>query len=116
MYNLGLGQIEFDASHTIDEHRPNGYEKRSENESVIKSFIEEQTVKLLSEDNDVQIRDDQMNSYVKNRKAPQPLDDNHKKQDIIRVKGVILEFKEMHDPKHRHPREDGKMSLCFFHS
>uniref|UniRef100_A0A1A9WQ12 Zinc transporter foi n=1 Tax=Glossina brevipalpis TaxID=37001 RepID=A0A1A9WQ12_9MUSC len=106
MYSLGLGQIEFDATHTIDEHRPNGYEKRSENESIIKSFIEEQTVKLLSEDNDVQIEDDQINRYIKNRKASQSLDDNHKKQDIIRVKGVILEFKEMHDPKHRHPRED----------
>lgn len=89
MYSLGLGQIEFEASHTIDEHHPNGFKNKDHEE--MKSYMDIQTIKLLPDEDDVQI-------------AQKKMENNSDNKD----KEIILEFKEMHDPKHRHPRENGK--------
>ncbi|XP_034105809.1 zinc transporter foi [Drosophila albomicans] len=82
MYSLGLGHIQFESTHTIDEHRPQGYEYAMETKvDVQPSTNESQT--------DIQ------------------LTDQHSKKNQTQASNVtkILEFREMHDPKHRHPRE-----------
>lgn len=116
MHNLGLGQLEFEPSHTIDKHHPTGTTNYDANGEAVKSYMEQQTNKLLSDDNDdddMQITQDisekqqtpdntvhheHTSSQHDNSNAPLKTADNT----------VIVEFKEMHDPKHRHPRENGE--------
>ncbi|TMW47412.1 hypothetical protein DOY81_007510 [Sarcophaga bullata] len=95
MYSLGLGQIEFEEDHTIEEHHPNGLKNKHDDE--MKTYIDIQTIKLLSDDDDVQIA--QKNVHKKNI-------DHETSNDSKEDKNLILEFKELHDPKHRHPREN----------
>lgn len=101
MYSLGLGQIEFEEDHTIEEHHPNGLKNKHDDE--IKSYIDIQTIKLLSDDDDVQIAQTKVHNRNIDHEA-----NNESEQD----KNIILEFKELHDPKHRHPRENGKLFYC----
>ncbi|XP_037820130.1 zinc transporter ZIP6, partial [Lucilia sericata] len=95
MYSLGLGQIEFEASHTIDEHHPHGLSNNLKDHEEMKSYMDIQTIKLLPDDDDVQIA----------QKKSQEKTSGHE-NDSKNDKDIILEFKEMHDPKHRHPREN----------
>ncbi|XP_011178623.2 zinc transporter ZIP6 [Zeugodacus cucurbitae] len=94
MYNLGLGQIEFEPEHTIDEHRPKGF--KIDNEQLA-AYFEQQSLKFLPTGEDIQV--------LTQRNAQGKVSDE---LDILikeKEKGILLEFKEMHDPKHRHPRD-----------
>ncbi|XP_059217207.1 zinc transporter ZIP10 [Stomoxys calcitrans] len=82
MYNLGLGQLEFEPSHTVDEHKSKTRNSGNANVDIIKSYLDQQTNKLMSNDDDN--------------------DETKKMPDNT----VIVEFKEMHDSRHRHPRKD----------
>ncbi|XP_053953441.1 zinc transporter foi [Anastrepha ludens] len=95
MYNLGLGQIEFEPEHTIDQHRPKGYKTlESDDDAKLTAYFERQISKLSPSDEDIEV-------LKQNQKSADELDILIGGKD----KGVLLEFKEMHDPKHRHPRE-----------
>ncbi|XP_037935792.1 zinc transporter ZIP6 [Teleopsis dalmanni] len=109
MYNLGLGQLEFDPTHTIDEHHSPSFQQKPENDLELKNYIE-QNMKLLPNDvDDIQLTESTSKSKTSSMSADT---DNSNKEDtdvkerIAREKGILLEFKEMHDPKHRHPREN----------
>ncbi|XP_075163940.1 zinc/iron regulated transporter-related protein 71B [Haematobia irritans] len=98
MYNLGLGQLEFEPSHTIDEHKSKSRNSENVHVDIIKSYIDQQTNKLISDDdygNGIEITQD---SKAKQQSHG---DESKKLTDTI-----IVEFKEMHDPKHRHPRDN----------
>ncbi|XP_073839615.1 zinc/iron regulated transporter-related protein 71B [Musca autumnalis] len=104
MYNLGLGHLEFEPSHTIDEHKAKSAANNNVNEDAIKSYMDSQTKKLGSDNDDVQ------GSKVKTQKADKSHEYQHDDQDGQSHQSldtpIIVEFKEMHDPKHRHPREN----------
>ncbi|XP_017483217.1 PREDICTED: zinc transporter ZIP6 [Rhagoletis zephyria] len=96
MYNLGLGQIEFEPEHTIDQHRPKGFKtSERDDDPKLTAYFEQQSLKLSPADEDI--------AMLKERDAMQKNTDELGL--LIREKEVLLEFKEMHDPKHRHPRE-----------
>lgn len=107
MYSLGLGHIEFEASHTIDEHHPTGYLK--DNEELMKTYMEIQTIKLLPDDDDVHIAQDRSGKKSDEVATKHSNDDTTTEESKKTTENGILEFKEMHDPKHRHPRENGKI-------
>ncbi|EDW70333.1 zinc transporter ZIP5 isoform X1 [Drosophila virilis] len=81
MYSLGLGHIEFDPAHTIEEHRPVGYNSTKHNATTANPSPDD----ALS---DVQLSSQQLEKNAGRTGRNQS-----------------VEFREMHDPKHRHPRE-----------
>ncbi|SPP76029.1 zinc transporter ZIP10 isoform X2 [Drosophila guanche] len=84
MYSLNLGQIEFDPSHTIDEHRPRGYSNETK-ASTNGTYFEKQIKANATGDESMDV---QISSKTSNNSGP-----------------AVPEFLEIHDPKHRHPRE-----------
>ncbi|XP_005183630.1 zinc transporter ZIP10 [Musca domestica] len=107
MYNLGLGHLEFEPSHTVDEHKTKS--SNNANEDAIKSYMDLQTKKLGSDDDgdETQLAPEQR---TKNQKANRSHEYHHDDKEDTQHQSVdspiIVEFKEMHDPKHRHPREN----------
>lgn len=97
MYNLGLGQIQFEPEHTIAEHRPKGFKIDN---AQLAAYSEQQSLKFLPSDEDIQV----LTQPNVQGKVADELDILIKEKE----KGILLEFKEMHDPKHRHPRDSGK--------
>lgn len=85
MYSLGLGHIEFDPTHTIEQHRPPGYKQSTPAINNTKAIPD---VDALS-DRQLSIR-----AELEKNLLGYTLDENQ-----------TLEFREMHDPKHRHPRD-----------
>lgn len=100
MYNLGLGQIEFEPEHTVDVHRPKGF--KIDDDAQLTAYFEQKNLKLQPTDEDMEVLT-QKNSE---EKVTDELDILMKEKE----KGILLEFKEMHDPKHRH-RRDSDASL-----
>ncbi|XP_014098454.3 zinc transporter ZIP10 [Bactrocera oleae] len=94
MYNLGLGQIEFEPEHTIDKHRPKGFKIDN---AQLTAYFEQKSFKIEPTNEDIQVL---MQDNAQGKVADE-LDILIKEKE----KGILLEFKEMHDPKHRHPRD-----------
>lgn len=90
MYSLNLGQIQFDPSHTIDEHRPQGYTQEIANSlNASTRYFEESGRSNATEDEALEVQISTPDSNLsKSDSGPE-----------------IPEFLEIHDPKHRHPRE-----------
>uniref|UniRef100_W8BTE1 Zinc transporter ZIP14 n=1 Tax=Ceratitis capitata TaxID=7213 RepID=W8BTE1_CERCA len=98
MFNLGLGQIEFEPEHTIDEHRPKGFKTiDSAEDAQLTAYFEQQSLRFSPSDDDIEV----LTQRVVESKQTDELDILLKEKE----KGILLEFKEMHDPKHRHPRD-----------
>lgn len=114
MYNLGLGQLEFEPSHTVDEHKPKNRNANNiaNEEAIIKTLMDQQTKKLMSEDEYMPISPDtkgnSQTTDTNNHDHSHTDNDKDDDQKLTLDNTVIVEFKEMHDPKHRHPRENGK--------
>lgn len=126
MHNLGLGQIEFEPTHTIDEHRSEGHNhKDSENDNLSEKFFEDQTTKLLDQESGIPlaptIQQQQKQQHHHQQQQQRLIQNVAAAEDIATTtstapatphdhhtsgKRVVLEFKGMHDPKHRHPREN----------
>ncbi|XP_046867729.1 zinc transporter ZIP10 isoform X2 [Drosophila willistoni] len=83
MFSLGLGQIQFEPSHTLKEHRPQGY-----NETKVNSSAIGQQTKLNTPGEDA--APDVQVVVIRNHTD---------------VTSSVPDFLEIHDPKHRHPRE-----------
>lgn len=90
MYSLGLGHIEFDPTHTIEQHRPPGYKQ---SKPIINNTKIIPDVDALS-DRQLSIR-----AELEKNLLGYTLDENQ-----------TVEFREMHDPKHRHPRQSNGKS------
>lgn len=95
MFSLGLGEIEFNPIHTIEQHHPNGYKvpeitditDTSDNDVLSYNHTSaENATKKLETNSD--------NSGDADANTPQNSTNNN--------------FKSLHDPKHRHPRHHGK--------
>lgn len=99
MHNLQLGGLEFSPSHTVDEHRPKNFTLPDIHieESTISSnptILERQTVGEAAEEERTKIS---ANSVAPN------FSDDMWNEDLW----SDVDFTEMHDPKHRHPRHHG---------
>ncbi|XP_067643111.1 zinc transporter ZIP6 isoform X2 [Eurosta solidaginis] len=110
MYNLGIGQIEFEAEHTIDKHRPKGFKTwDKEDDAKLTEYFEQQILTLSpANEDDVQV----VAQGEAEKKNVDELD------ILVKEKGkeVLLEFKEMHDPRHRHPRDSDALLEAPSHS
>jgi zinc transporter 5 len=97
MHNLGLGGLEFNPTHTIDEHRPVGFKLLN----VIEDAEPSQNNPTSTENGAelAQITDTTTTQYETLSK-----DDEFIEADDSTNGNV---FRLMHDPKHRHPRHHG---------
>jgi len=87
MFSLNLGQIQFDPSHTIDQHRPQGYSNEMPHATNVTYYFEPTRVNATDEEAlELQI-------------SPRGNHSNSQSE------AEVPEFLEIHDPKHRHPRE-----------
>lgn len=118
MHNLGLGGLEFSPTHTVDQHRPEGFRLPDiviEPEITVSSTAateEKTTAQPLSESSvvilsrtiteNIALNDITTESVENERHIDLSKDmwNSDLWQDIV--------FKQMHDPKHRHPRHHGK--------
>lgn len=89
MYSLGLGHIEFDPTHTIEQHRAPGYNQSK----IVNNTKAIPDIDALS---DLQLS---IRAELEKNLLGYTLDENQ-----------TMEFREMHDPKHRHPRESSGKS------
>lgn len=114
MHNLGLGGLEFSPTHTVDQHRPDGFRLVDiiEPEKTVTSTIAAievkptsqpsvlTTSKTIYDDNPVNEITTESVEYGRNNDLSKDMWNSDLWQDIV--------FKQMHDPKHRHPRHHGK--------
>lgn len=89
MFNLGIGNIEFNPTHTLDEHRPNGF---------IIPDIDETDI-----DDSVPLT----NAYVNDERLRRVSFNNQNIETVDIIWTNDSTFKNLHDPKHRHPRHHG---------
>lgn len=118
MHNLGLGGLEFSPTHTVDQHRPEGFRLSDiiiEPDIPVSSTAateENPTSPPLSGSSVVipskTITDDNAESVENGRHYDLSIDmwNSDLWQDIV--------FKQMHDPKHRHPRHHGKLIIKLY--
>lgn len=121
MHNLGLGGLEFPQTHTIFEHRFAGFEiPELEIDEQIKHSSEEE-IQRHKDENEAEASDnnedseetedekDDDDTEVDNQinKANEIEEDRELKSEFWQT----IDFKEFHDPKHRHPRHHGKFFL-----
>ncbi|KAH8378678.1 hypothetical protein KR009_000725 [Drosophila setifemur] len=92
MFSLNLGQIQFDPLHTIDEHRPLGYSTESPTikNSTINTFFGDTSNRVNATDEEA--LEVEISTPTSNLTKPD-------------AGPEMPEFLEIHDPKHRHPRE-----------
>lgn len=118
MHNLGLGGLEFSPTHTVDQHRPDGFKLpdiviEPENPDSSTAAAQENSTsqpfsgssvdilsKTTSVDNAVNEITTESVDNGKNNDLSKDMWNSDLWQDIV--------FKQMHDPKHRHPRHHGK--------
>lgn len=93
MFNLGLGEIEFNPIHTIEQHHPNGYRVPD--------------ITDLSDNDDMLSYNHTIpESTTKKPEINNSLSDNIDGSSL--QNSTDGDFKSLHDPKHRHPRHHGK--------
>lgn len=122
MHNLGLGGLEFPQTHTIFEHRFAGFEiPELEIDEQIKHSSEEE-IKLHKDENEAEAADNEEDSEeTEDEKDDETEVDNqiNKANEIEEDRELksefwqTIDFKEFHDPKHRHPRHPGKFLYLF---
>lgn len=107
MYNLGLGGLEFNPSHTLDEHRPSGF--------YVPELIIDDDFDFTHHDHppsdpkkhiaeEVQQTHDSSSSVL-NVNTTNQINVNADSDYQNKPENV---FKVLHDPLHRHPRHHGK--------
>lgn len=110
MHSLKLGGLEFNPSHTVNEHRPKNFTlpdiiiEEPDNSTFELTSIKadnNQSAPLTINDKDLAVTEHSVNPSSSDA---QILLDNMWNEDLW----LDVDFKEMHDPKHRHPRHHGK--------
>lgn len=96
MHNLGLGGLEFNPTHTIDEHRPVGFKLLN----VIEDGEQSQRNSNASA-NGAELAE--ITDTTTAQFETPPADDFRETDDSI-DENI---FRLLHDPKHRHPRHHG---------
>lgn len=109
MYNLGLGGLEFNVTHTIEEHHPDGYKipdleddinlLNDNNEN--NSDNSQENIKIEFESNTNKNNEDSPN--IQNIEIYDSTN-NIMNLDQAEINENEMNFRKMHDPKHRHPR------------
>lgn len=127
MHNLGLGGLDFNPDHTIEEHHPEGYKiydddnnEKSTEEKVIDSghFTEVQFKTTTDKSHNeiykikIQSSDEEGDEEIVVVKEVHSRPETNKGDEDVVYKSPEHNFKEMHDPKHRHPRFYGKKNLA----
>lgn len=92
MYSLGLGHIEFDPKHTIEEHR---LPVHNQTQSPIANNTQIPNAEQSTQ-SDLQLT---IRAELEKKLLGHTLDENQ-----------TVEFHEIHDPKHRHTRESSGKS------
>lgn len=120
MHNLGLGGLEFSPTHTVDEHRPSGYkspdivlEEKSVPEKIPEDYAEYTSTVATSTDNtDFSVDQFEHDDDTSETNSPSQTEPNYANRLTDDMWNIDLwqkhTFKDMHDPKHRHPRHHGK--------
>lgn len=103
MHNLGLGGLEFNPTHTIDEHRPVGFKLLNVIEDAEPTQNNTTTINTENGAEFAQIIETTTTQY----ETP-PKDDEFSEADESTNGNV---FRLMHDPKHRHPRHHGRFPI-----
>lgn len=121
MHNLGLGGLDFNPDHTIEEHHPEGYKiYEDDNEKTppvemdldghhTEIRLKPTTDKAHKEKQVLEIKiDDDKDEEIVVVKEVHPHRETSREEDEVIYNRPDYNFKEMHDPKHRHPRYYGK--------
>lgn len=120
MHNLGLGGLEFSPTHTVDQHRPEGFILADiviDSEITATAATEKTTTAhpflgpslgipsdLITDENDINdITTESTESGRHHTDLSKDMWNSDLWQNIV--------FKQMHDPKHRHPRHHGKLII-----
>lgn len=99
MFNLGIGNIEFTPTHTLDEHRPSGFKVPDIEEiDTDLSLIETETIVTHNGN----AKDERLRNVAVDNQ-------NSETDDILWTNDNS--FKTLHDPKHRHPRHHGELYI-----
>lgn len=108
MHNLGLGDLEFDPGHTVDQHRPDGFKVPDINVAV----EDEHEKRTQNADSvDIKIENDNVNRKPSNGKVQ-----TSDFESAITWKSDDFEdtsFASLHNPKHVH-HSQRKFALHFF--
>lgn len=124
MHNLGLGDLEFDPGHTVDQHRPDGFK-------VPDIDLVEETVLTRQTRNDVHLVDITVNDDPKSDHGKTPsIEANEKHVPIETTTGDYenaitwkaedfndTSFASLHNPKHFHHKmhSHGKSQVIICH-
>lgn len=101
MHNLGLGGLEFNPTHTIDEHRPAGFK--------LPNVIEDVT---SSAQTSINLNGTTISDKKENTTSPTTIYEYQSKDAIADHHHDSIAdnlFRTLHDPKHRHPRHHGSI-------
>lgn len=125
MHNLGLGGLEFQPSHTVNEHRPDGFKlpeiildddknntldgQHYNDTSSVNGFIDNYAFLQINIANETSNHANGSEGNGKSNFTNGSLSDMW--NSTFWQGGT---FKQMHDPKHRHPRHHGLFTLFLF--
>lgn len=120
MHNLGLGGLEFNPTHTIDEHRPVGFQLPD----IIEDFAHGETNTIVEHiENATSTSEKQDNSVISMQSSPKvdssghqpgaltPIENTDEPPNSVHSSQGVTDdnqFRLLHDPKHRHPRHHGE--------
>lgn len=111
MHNLGLGGLEFSPTHTVDQHRPDGFRLSDiviEEEIPVPSNTATQEIStsppLLGTSDDIPSKTNEITPETGENERHNYISKDMWNSDLWQD----IVFKQMHDPKHRHPRHHGK--------
>lgn len=109
MHSLKLGGLEFNPSHTVDEHRPKNFtlpdiivEEPSNSTFDIALLQASNRLNLTAKTSSKGNAIEEVSAADSGTEERNALDDMWNEDRWLNVT-----FKEMHDPKHRHPRHHG---------
>lgn len=91
MFSLGLGEIEFNPLHTLEQHHPNGYK-----------------VPDITDISDNDVLSYHINATKKIEIKNVTSANNGDNNEVLIKNSTDNDFKSLHDPKHRHPRHHGE--------
>lgn len=138
MYNLGLGGLEFSPKHTIEEHHPNGYkipEFTLDDNDIGDADDEEEVIAGIDHGQIIRVTHVHDHNHTKQQNPVENNSTSDNSSKGAELKNIPEEnvnpdlqddssilflddddnnkstFKEMHDPKHRHPRHRDEHSL-----
>lgn len=124
MHNLGLGDLEFDPGHTVDQHRPDGFKVPD----IDVEEDNEHTNRINSTDDsiDIQIKEDKDTSKANDGKVQSNADKKRSPNETTPTEYLSgltwksddfedVSFVSLHNPKHFHhkPHPHGKCFMFF---